>query len=108
MLLQSEGVQTTPYSSPNSLYLGTVCIGNAPSGIGPIQRLRIVLADGTGTAQIPLNFLATGPLAGLETTTMAGVTMYYQWFHRDFNLVANPSTGHIGRFGSAMSVVWTP
>lgn len=70
---------------------GNVCIS------GTVERMNMILLPIGNTATLPLDFEGTG----VESSTTAGVTSYYQWFHRDM-------TAGGGNYSSGLAVTWAP
>jgi len=68
---------------------GNICLG------GNIQRINIPIIPSGNTASYALDFVS----GGVETNTMPGVTMYYQWFHRD-------TIGMGGNFSEGLAITW--
>ncbi|MDB4453942.1 hypothetical protein N9188_00720, partial [bacterium] len=68
-------VQATSTGSPNTSPIGgTFCLG------GGIQRLNGIVLPSGNRAEFSLDF--TDPV-NAESAAMSGVTLYYQFFHRD-------------------------
>lgn len=69
--------------------------GNLCLDIANLQRLGAPIMASGNTASLALDFAGSGP----ESSTMAGVTVHYQWWHRDtLSPGANLSEG--------LSVTW--
>lgn len=78
--------ETAPMMAP---FGGNICLG------GTIQRVSIPITPTGNTLSYALDFVS----GGVETTTMPGVTMYYQWFHRD-------TIGMGANFSEGLAVTW--
>ncbi len=68
---------------------GNICLGD------PIQRINFPIIPVGNTASYALDFVN----GGAEVGTMPGVTMYYQWFHRD-------TIGGGGNFSEGLAITW--
>jgi len=69
---------------------GLLCLG-----FPDIQRLNDPILASGNTASLQLDFFGLGA----ESATMAGVTMYYQWWHRD-------TTPGGANFSEGLAVTW--
>lgn len=63
--------------------------GNLCLGYPDIQRLGMPVMASGNTASLTLDFVSGGP----EVMTLAGDTVYYQWYHRDGAGASNLSEG---------------
>jgi len=87
-------VQSDMLGSPLTTVLGgEICLR------GSIQRLHAVVFPSGNVARIPLDFM--DPTA-VEGTTLAGLTVYYQFFHRDTFFPGG------GNWTSGIGVTWAP
>lgn len=68
---------------------GNICLG------GTVQRINLPIMPAGNTASYALDFVS----GGVETSTMPGVTVYYQWFHRD-------TIGMGGNFSEGLAITW--
>ncbi len=87
-------VQATSTGSPNTSPIGgTFCLG------GGIQRLNGIVLPSGNRAEFSLDF--TDP-ANAESAAMSGVTLYYQFFHRDTFFPQG------GNWTNGIAVTWAP
>ena len=87
-------VQSDMTGSPLTTVLGgEICLR------GMIRRLNAVVFPSGNVARLPLDFADP---QSVESTTMAGVTLHYQFFHRDTFFPGG------GNWTSGISVTWAP
>lgn len=90
VFVQATDAMGGPYPSPLG---GQFCVS------ANIVRMNQIVSPVSNVASLPLDF--TDPLL-VESTTMAGVTMYYQYFHRD---TLYPGGGN---WSNGIAITWAP